>query len=129
MASMFLMINHKLTDAQVQDAKVSLGVDKFMPLPLRLGNIWKNIPATEPSIKSCLIPKQEWVLSKSCENDYCLIQGDFGACHIIINFAFDKSLIPIYSTTQRKAKEEEEPDGTIRLTHIFNHNIVRKYGG
>jgi len=62
------------------------------------------------------------------ENDYVLIQGDFGACYIIVNFAFEIGLIPIYSTTRRAAVEKHENDGSVKLIHQFNHQMFRKYG-
>ena len=60
--------------------------------------------------------------------DYALIQGDFGACYIMVNFAFEQGLIPIYSTTVREAIEEPKDDGSVKLVHQFNHQIFRRYG-
>jgi hypothetical protein len=58
-----------------------------------------------------------------------LIQGDFGATFLMVNFAFEKGLIPIHSTTEREATEELQPDGSVRLSHRFLHKRFRKYGG
>ena len=63
------------------------------------------------------------------KGDYILIQGDFGACFLMVQFAFEKGFIPIYSTTEREAVETHGEDGSVSLTHRFKHRIFRRYGG
>lgn len=46
----------------------------------------------------------------------------------MVNFAFEKGLIPIYSTTNREAVEEYGENGSVKMTHQFRHIIFRKYG-
>jgi hypothetical protein len=45
-----------------------------------------------------------------------------------VNFAFERGFIPVYSTTQREAVEEYGENGSITVTHRFEHRIFRKYG-
>jgi hypothetical protein len=55
-------------------------------------------------------------------------QGDFGATYLMVRFALEQGLIPIYATTRRKAREESQADGAVKLTHHFQHQTFRKYG-
>jgi len=53
--------------------------------------------------------------------DYVLIQGDFGAVYIKVNFAFSVDLIPVYSTTEREVVEKAMPDNTVRSGRVFRY--------
>ncbi|MBL0699441.1 MAG: hypothetical protein JJV92_00980 [Desulfosarcina sp.] len=126
--TLYLIFNHQITVRQKQDARESLGVDKIIELPHDLDPLWRQIPPDLESIKNYLEPVKEWLASHAKKNNYLLVQGDFGACYIMVNFAIKIGLIPIYSTTERKAVEEHDDDGTVKLTHHFRHRIFRKYG-
>jgi len=72
--------------------------------------------------------KDEYVMQPCAEPvNHVLIQGDCGACYILVQVSFRLKLIPIYSTTQRKAVEENGPEGAVRLTHEFKHVLFSKY--
>lgn len=127
MRSLFLIFNHQITRLQEQDAQDSLGVRRIIPLPPELQEIWGNIPPELPRIEEYIRPIREWLISQAQENDFVLIQGDFGACYLMVNFVYEHGWIPIYSTTERLASEEMQADGTIRLAHRFRHRIFRRY--
>ncbi|MBW1741727.1 MAG: hypothetical protein JRJ42_11475 [Deltaproteobacteria bacterium] len=126
--SLFLIFNHQITEIQEKDARESLGVDRILDLPSDLKDLWSQIPSDLHKIMGYLEPVKKWLKSHATKNDYVLIQGDFGACYIIVNFAFEIGLIPIYSTTRRAAVEKHENDGSVKLIHQFNHQMFRKYG-
>ena len=126
--SLYLLFNHELTSLQKEDALVSLGVERIRVPPPDLKSMWRRIPPDLPAIDSYLEPVREWLKGDAGKGDYVLIQGDFGACFIMVGFALDQGLIPIYSTTEREAVEEQGDDGTVRLTHQFKHRIFRRYG-
>ena len=126
--SLFLIFNHQITQKQEADVFVSLDVNKIVCLPDELKEVWCQIPSALPGISNYLEPVKNWLARQAKKNDYVLIQGDFGACFIMVNFAFEIGLIPIYSTTDREADEEYKKDGTIKLVHQFRHRIFRKYG-
>lgn len=113
---------------QESDARASLGVSRFVNLPEDLKGLWSKIPPDLQRIRDYLKPIQAWLISQAYREDYLLIQGDFGACYLMVGFAFENRLIPIYSTTQREVVKEMEPDGSVKLTHYFQHRIFRKYG-
>ncbi|MBU0698718.1 MAG: hypothetical protein KKE59_04750 [Proteobacteria bacterium] len=126
--TLFLIFNHQFTSHQQSDAHLSLGISKIKELPFELKELWSNIPPHLAEIKEYLDPIKKWLARQAVRGDYVLIQGDFGACYIMVNFAFEIGLIPIYSTTLREALEEHKDDGSVKLIHQFNHQIFRKYG-
>ena len=128
MRSLFLLFNHKLTDKQKNDAYSSLGIGNIVDMPDELKTLWRQVPSDLIEIEQYIAPVQNWLASNSHPKDYTLIQGDFGACYIMIKFAFKNSLVPIYSTTARDAVEVHAKDGSVKLIHKFNHVIYREYG-
>jgi len=126
--TLFLIFNHTFTDSQRSDAEASLGVERIVSLPEELQAVWSSIPPEEKEIQPVLESIREWLASEAREGDYVLIQGDFGATYLMVRFALELGLIPIYSTTVREADEELQPDGTVKLTHRFRHRMFRKYG-
>lgn len=125
---LILLFNHKVTELQAKDAYESLGVDRIEPLPPDLQNIWSNIPPEMSSIKDYLRPVEKWLSENAVSGDYVLIQGDFGACYLMVNLALSQNLAPVYSTTARIAQESILDGGHISLTHTFKHVMFRKYG-
>ncbi len=125
---LFLIFNHTMTALQEQDARMSLGVHQFVDLPAELKVMWRQIPADLERIDPYLAPIKTWLEDVSNQGDYVLIQGDFGACFIMVKFAMERNLAPIYSTTAREALEEHGEDGAVKMIHEFRHCIFRKYG-
>jgi hypothetical protein len=128
MSTLFLIFNHQVTPDQEADAFRSMGIAKITPLPYELQERWRNIPPDLTSLVDYLEPLRVWLSDQTTAGDYVLIQGDFGACYLLVHFALNHGLIPVYSTTQREAEEEFLPGGTVRLIHHFEHQIFRKYG-
>ncbi len=128
MTSLFLIFNHTLTPEQEADAHTSLGVGAIVNLPPHLKELWGAIPPDADSIASVTQPVTDWLAANASPGDYVLVQGDFGAVRLVVQWAFEHELVPVYSTTQRIAHEEPQPDGSIRTFHTFQHRIFRKYG-
>ena len=126
--SLFLIFNHNITSVQETDARNSLGVQRIIDMPSDIKELWQQIPPDLSKISSWLNPVKDWLAQNSIINDYILIQGDFGACYIMVDFAFKIGLVPIYSTTRREAVEEHDNHGTVKLTHNFKHVMFRTYG-
>lgn len=125
--SLLLIFNHTLTKDQEKDARTSLGVSSIISFPPDLAEIWQQIPANLQEIEPFISPIKDWILSESQSGDPVLIQGDFGACFIMVNFAFQKGLVPVYSTTMREAVEKHRADGSIEMIHQFKHQRFRRY--
>ena len=128
MSDLFLIFNHEITPVQESDARNSLGVEKITDLPPDLKELWRQVPPDFAEISGYLGPVKTWLKLQAAKNDYVLIQGDFGASYIMVNFAFEIGVIAIYSTTTRDATEEYDKDGSVRITHQFKHKAFRKYG-
>jgi len=126
--TLFLIFNHSVTRLQEEDARRSLGVGRIVDLPAELKALWQQIPPDIPGIFDYLEPVREWLTKRAEEGDYVLVQGDFGACFLMAKFAMERGLVPVYSTTEREAREEHAADGTVELTHRFRHRIFRRYG-
>lgn len=125
---LYLLFNHRLTADQEQDAYTSLGVDQIIHPTAAIKDLWRQIPADLSAVTGYLRPIREWLAAVAAKGDYVLIQGDFGACFIMALFAFERGLIPIYSTTRREAVEQVQPGGAVKLVHHFRHRRFRKYG-
>jgi hypothetical protein len=128
MPSLYLLFNHELTSLQKRDALHGLGVEEIYNPPPDLKAVWEQVPADLEKIGSYLEPIKLGLRSHAEKQDYVLIQGDFGACYIMVRFAMGHGLIPIYSTTEREAVEEHGEDGSVKITHRFRHRIFRRYG-
>lgn len=128
MKTLFLIFNHNFTRQQEEDARNSLGIQHIVELPESLKSLWKQIPSDIPEIASYIQPIKDWLLSQAQSEDYVLIQGDFGACYLMVRTAFENGCIPIYATTKREAIEDYQPDGTVKMIHQFKHQRFRQYG-
>lgn len=127
--ALILLFNHQLTPDQERDARENLGVMRVVEPPEALRELWSNVPPDLPELGPYLEPIKDWLTSHATHGDFVLIQGDFGATCLIVAFAFEKDLVPIYSTTHREATEGLQPDGSLKLTHRFSHKRFRQYGG
>lgn len=128
MATLFLIFNHRLTHLQESDARSNLGVAAIVDLPDNLKAIWADVPPALDSLADYLAPVKHWLAATAVPGDYMLVQGDFGATFLMVTFAFAQGLVPLYSTTNRQAEEQHDPDGTVRLVHRFYHQRYRRYG-
>jgi hypothetical protein len=128
MARLLLLFNHTLTGDQHDAASRELGITGFVNPPPPLQRLWSNIPPASERLLPLLDPLASWLKDTGRQGDYVLIQGDFGACFLMINQALHLGLVPIYSTTSRQAVEVQLDDGRVRLEHTFKHVRFRKYG-
>ena len=128
MPRLFLLFNHTFTFSQQENARSELGDETILEPPLELRRRWANIPPDAPSLRPWLQPMCDWLTGHAQAGDYVLIQGDFGACYLLVRFALERNLIPIYATTERHAREERLDDGRVKLEHTFDHVRFRRYG-
>lgn len=127
--NMFLMFNHSLSKDQDTDAQNIWGTQlQFIGLPTQLKALWAQIPGDKKELFDTLAPFRTWLEKESCPNDIVLIQGDFGATWLMVQYALNNNLVPVYSVTVRQAREETTPDGTVKTTHFFKHRMFRIYG-
>ena len=128
MSKLICLLNHTLTSEQIQDAFNDLEISSILYAPSPIKELWSNIPTGSKPLSDFLNPIILWLKSIAEKGDYLLVQGDFGATYLIVRFAITNCLIPVYSTTERVAKEEVLADGSVKLNHIFQHRGFRIYG-
>ncbi len=126
--TMYLVFNHRFTTGQEAAARGQLGVGRFAPLPPDLRDLWGQVPPDLPELLPYLAPLRQWLAAQAARGDYVLVQGDFGATYLMVRFCLEQGLIPIYATTRREAREEHRPDGSVRMSHRFQHQMFRQYG-
>ncbi|MGI9861609.1 CRISPR-associated protein Csx20 [Moorella naiadis] len=124
---MYLLFSHQLTALQKQEAAAILGVKNFIYLPCDLQQLWSNVPPHLPELGPYLRPLKQWLAIKAQEDDYLLIQGDFGATYIMVRWARQHGCYPIYSTSERKIVEEVHIDGKVETRKVFAHCRFRLY--
>ncbi|MDQ1245539.1 MAG: hypothetical protein QG565_1880 [Campylobacterota bacterium] len=121
-----LLFNHTLTVEQASDAKASLLCEKFVSLPQELQELWSSVPPDLKSLKEYLNPIKEYLGATVKKDDFVLVQGDFGATYMMVNFVKSLGAKPIYATTSRDVVEVREGDKVIKKS-IFKHERFREY--
>jgi len=125
--NLYLLFSHNLTPEQIQDAQENWQVKDFVALPENLQALWSNIPPELPYLHKHLQTLYDWLKQNCQKGDLILIQGDFGATYLMVQYAWQAQLIPLYSTTKRNIQEHILPDGSIRTERLFVHQRFRIY--
>ena len=128
MSSLFVIMNHRLHDVQAEGARKTFSINRIVEMPENLAKIWRTVPPQEDKIAPFLEPVKKWLGNHAKPGDYILIHGEPGASYLMINFAFEKRLKPIHSTSYRNADETSLPDGTAVVRHIVKQERFRFYG-
>lgn len=123
MKKMFVLISHDLTPEQEKDAKINQQVDEFIYVK---NSIWQNIPPENEKISTLLSEIKKSILKDAKKGDLLLVQGDFGATYIMVNFAFENGLVPVYATSKRVVTEIKK-DENITTIRKFRHIRFREY--
>jgi hypothetical protein len=124
---MFLIFSHQLTDLQKQDACLNLNISEFIYLPDNLQRKWLDISPYEETLSLFLQDLLVWLKINAKKDDYVLVQGDFGAVFLVVDFCFKNELVPVYSTTKRQIVNEETEGENVNISRVFSHVRFRKY--
>ena len=122
-----LIFSHELTAEQERELREKWCVTDIATMPEDISKRWKNVPPDLPSLKEYVRPLLEWLVKVALPGDLVLVQGDFGATYITVNFAMKIGLVPVYATTSRQVKERNMPGGVVEQSRIFSHRMFRKY--
>ncbi len=123
---LYTVFSHTLSSEQFTDAQERFGVSEVVVFSDTLLKIWSNIPADKESIKPYLVPLWEH-LKDVTKDDYVLVQGDFGATYIVVEWVKSQGATAIYATTERNTVEKML-DGKSIKTSVFSHVRYRRYG-
>jgi len=124
--TLHLLFSHTLTPQQEKDAKESLGVSRIVPLREDLRQRFANVPPELESLDEYVRPFVEYLLEVGEPGDFVLIQGEFGLVYRLVEVAKAMGLVPIYATTKRVVKEEQE-NGRVIKRSVFEHVRFRRY--
>ncbi len=127
MPNMILLLNHDLSELQVEDAKKEYGINKFIYPDMSLKELWMGIKPEGEFVSKQLAPVIKWLNKVSQKNDYILIQGEYGATFYTVDYCFMEGRIPVYATSERKYEEKKLLDGRVERKHIFKHIQFRRY--
>ena len=67
----------------------------------------------------------DW-LAAAQAGDVLIVQGEFGATFMIVEYALKKGLVPVHAVTKRVAQESRAGE-IVRRQYIFEHVCFRKY--
>lgn len=124
MRKFFILMSHKITDNQVEQAKKEFGVSEFINIS---DDAWSCINPSIESVKQSTQKYKDLLKLNAKSGDILLVQGDFGATYDMVSFAKNFGLIAIYATTKRVINEVIKDDGTIVSTREFRHERFREY--
>lgn len=124
--NLLVIMSHQLSDIQIKEAKEVLKIDCIKTLPEELKQTWSNIEPDGELPIDVLTPIKNWIIQESNEQDYVLVQGEFGATFYLVDYCFNIKRIPIYATSIRQV-EEKVQDGVTITNRIFKHVNFRKY--
>jgi len=122
----YMLFNHTLSTKQEADAREHFGVNAFVQMPDAIKKIWSEIPAEDESLHLSLAPVWQY-LDRLEAGDVVLIQGDFGASYLAVQYVKDKDAIAVYATTKRHAIEKKVGNKMLK-TSVFEHVRYRVYG-
>lgn len=123
---LLLIFSHELTPAQEKEARKKWGIKEFIPLPAELATKWANIPPMLEDLSDYLSDIFEWIDANADRADLVLVQGDYGATLMVVEYCLANGLKPIYATTERIVKEEKEGDRVV-TSREFQHVMFREY--
>ena len=123
MKTMYILMSHKMTEQQKEDAKKTLDVHNFVVLPTE---VWSQIPAETKSVESSLLQLKAQLIAQSKRADILLVQGDYGATFNMVQFTKEIGLIPVYATSRRNVFEVVDGE-KVTTVREFRHVRFRKY--
>ena len=123
MKTMYILMSHKMTEQQKEDAKQTLNVQCFVVLPT---DVWSQIPAENKNVESSLLQLKAQLMTQAKEGDLLLVQGDYGATFNMVQFTKEIGLIPVYATSKRNVYEVVEGE-KVTTVRGFRHVRFRKY--
>lgn len=126
MKNMLLLFSYNLTPEQKNDAKESLSLKEFIPLPFELQSLWSQIPP-EGEIDETAHFFMEWIKNHAGEGDFALIQGEFSMTFALVEWCLKEGIVPVCSTRRREYEQITDEKGQVVNRHVFRHVRFREY--
>ena len=125
MRKCFCLLNHVLTQKQLDELAQKYQVSDVEYPPKDVSELWSQIPTGNELFKSDLKSVIQW-LQKAESKSLIIIQGEFGSTFALVDWALSNALIPIYAVTKRIETEEKKGEKIVRH-YIFEHECFREY--
>ena len=122
-----IIFSHSLTIRQKEEIAL-LDAEKILLSP-ELQKLWSQVPtvANTPKLNEYITPLLVFLKESSSIGDTIFVQGEFGMTNLVVQWCFANGRVPIYATTERKAVEVHNEDGSVELKHKFVHAGFREY--
>lgn len=127
MPTAFVLFSQPLTDQQHTELRADWHCDEFRHLPADLQYLWSQIPAGSDFPADVVEGIIYWLEEHSQIQDVVLVQGEISTAHAVVQWCIDHQRCAILATTSRQAFEEIQADGSIEMTHRFEHAGFRQY--
>lgn len=121
----FCLLNHILTQKQLDELKQKFGSTEIVYPNESLSTLWSQIPP-EKSNADIIASVVFWLKRNAERGDFFIVQGEFGSTFTLADFALKNGLVPIYATTRRIAKETRSGE-TVHREYIFEHVCFKEY--
>ena len=125
MVKAFCLLNHELTQNQILELKNRFNVENIIYPPEELSRKWSQIPAEKELDKTIIGNVTNW-LTAANKGDLLIVQGEFGATFMIVDYALKNELIPLHAVTKRVAVEHRDGE-VVSKQYVFEHVCFRKY--
>lgn len=125
MPKTFCLLNHILTQNQLDELNNKFGSAEVVYPQESLVRLWAQIPP-EKSNSEIIESVVRWLKDNAESGDFFIVQGEFGSTFTLVDYALKNSLVPIYATTRRIAKESRSGEA-VRREYIFEHVCFKKY--
>ena len=125
MVKAFCLLNHDLTQNQILELKNRFNVESIIYPSEELSKNWSQIPAEKELDKTIIGNVTNW-LTPAKNGDLLIVQGEFGATFMIVDYALKNELVPLHAVTKRVAVEHRDGE-VVSKQYVFEHVCFRKY--
>ena len=123
----FVILNHQITEMQKKELKERFSIKEIKTLPSNLKDSIVEINPEKWIDKEVLKSIKQEITSFLEKGDYLWVQTEYGlTCHLV-QYAFEKGFIPIYSATKRVFKETKLSPEQVKREYLFQHICFRLY--
>jgi len=121
-----VLFSHSLTKSQRQEIDRRFKAS-ILEMDSELAARWRGIPPECERLSEIIAPFIDWIRKNAAPGDYVLVQGDFGATFLLVDFCLKSGLNPVYATTTRVHSESHGAEGRVEIRKQFKHVSFRRY--
>ena len=119
------LISHKILPEQEQELKNKFEIVDIKFLPENLQQIWSNV-LYDDKYYTNLNEMIDYMLSILNEEDYVIVQGNWGYVYKLVEEAKKNKIIPLYAFSVRDSSEDIINGEVVKITK-FKHQCFVEY--